>query len=227
MSGSYFILEGADCAGKTTLAKNIQAALSAQHRLIVTKHPGATPVGQYLRTLVKDPASIDPNIKISPLSAQLLLMVDQNEFKEQVLDQAILDGKVVIADRCNLVSAIIYGMTEGIDTVGLNKLYNIASIPKPDRVFILSIDPEEAIRRKEERNTEDRDRFEDQGKKFIESVCDKYNNLTTLSQDITLLLNKFISLDKITYINANNTPEQVCQEVLAHMRDTIERKQRL
>ena len=225
--GSYFILEGADCAGKTTLVKNLFQQLRSTHGVISTKHPGATAVGKYLRKLVKDPASIDPEIEISPLSAQLLLMVDQNEFKEQILDPALESGKVVIADRCNLISAIVYGMAEGVDTIGLNKLYSSASIPRPDKVFILTLPAEEALRRKYERDDQIADRFEDHGNKFIEDVCDKYNNLTNLSNDITLLLNKFIPVDNIIYINATGTPQEVCQEVLKHMQSTIDKKRQL
>lgn len=216
MLGPYIVFEGPDCAGKTTLLKNVNNIVRSRYPSIVTKHPGATPLGQHLRKLVKTPEEIDKNIIIDPMSVQLFMMVDQISFVETILKKELTNGKIVFADRCNLISAIVYGLTEGLNIADLNNMYNLVKSPRPDKVFILSLPVEEVERRRKIRHT-GADRFEDQGIEFLKSICEAYDNLLTINQEISILLNGFVPLGNITHIDATKPEELLAEEVAAEV----------
>lgn len=222
--GSYIVFEGVDCAGKTTLLTNVHEILRDKYNIVLSKHPGATKLGKHLRTLVKTPHEFDPDIVIDPLSAQLLMMVDQIAFCESILKPELDNGSIVFADRCNLISVIVYGLSEGLNIADLNNMYSLVNSPPPDQVFILSLPLEEVMKRRAARGIE-KDRFEDQGSKFLQSICDSYENLPTLSPEITILLNSFVPLERIKHIDATKPAEQLAKEVAEQIIDIAESNQ--
>lgn len=220
MSGTYIIFEGVDCAGKTTLIHNVHEKLKYEHNIVLSKHPGATPLGQHLRTLVKTPHRFDADIRIDPMSAQLLMMVDQIAFCESILKPELNKGSIVFADRCNLISAIVYGLSEGLNMTDLNNMYGLVNSPSPDKVFILSLPLEEVKKRRFARGVE-RDRFEDQGDAFLKHICDTYDSLLTFNPEISMLLNSFVPLERIKHIDATKSPEQLAEEISQEIHEIV------
>ena len=53
--GILIAIEGIDGSGKSSLAKNLfQELLKQKYPVLLTKEPGATPLGQHLRSLVQE-----------------------------------------------------------------------------------------------------------------------------------------------------------------------------
>jgi thymidylate kinase len=206
--GTYIIFEVADCAVKTTLLHKVYDILCYDYNIVMSKHPGATPLGAHLRKLVKTPDEFNKEIVIDPMSAQLLMMVDQIAFCEGILKPELDKGSLVFADRCNLISAIVYGLSEGLNVSDMSNMYNLVNSPPPDQVFVLQIPLEEMKKRREARGIE-KDRFEDQGDEFLQSICNAYDGLTTLNPEISILLNTFVPLDRIKHIDATKAPESL------------------
>jgi len=211
--GVYIVFEGADFVGKTTVASLVEKKLKeSDKRTTLTKHPGATPLGQHLRKLVKTPDVFNDNIEIDPMSAQILMMVDQICFINTVLTPKLDNKQIVLADRSNFISGIVYGLAEGLQTTTLNKLFQLADSPTPDRVFILRVSDEIRMERAGARRKV-KDRFEDQGNDFISKVANIYDNLLVLNPEILVLLTRFVPVENIIYKDSTKPIEELAEEL--------------
>lgn len=213
-TGTYIVFEGVDFCGKTTLAQNVHAALlNANKTSILTKHPGATSLGKHLRKLVKNPEIIDTTIRIDALSAQTLMMVDQICFINTILTPQLDAGHIVLADRCNFISCIAYGLPEGLNIETINKLFQLAQSPCPDKVFILKA-PWTVVAERMVLRGRSKDRFEDRGGAYLRAVAEIYDTLS-IRPDLLSLLSDFVPLDRIEYLDATKTPAALAKEVTA------------
>lgn len=215
MMGSYFVIEGPDGIGKTTLTTNINNELDNS---ILTKHPGATPLGQLLRKLVKNPDQftelIGETVQIDKLSAQVLMMVDQISFIESILKPKLQNDNIIIADRINYISAIAYGLAEGLTPNDLNSLISLCASPIPDRIFIMRMPWEDFINRKQKRSSNIPDRFEDKGLEYLKNVYEIYMNITSIDPEITILINKFAPIERIEYIDATLDKQSLTDQTI-------------
>lgn len=206
--GTYIVFEGPDGIGKTTLIENVHKSIPGS---ILSKHPGATPLGRVIRKLTKTPDQFielagGDEIIIDEMSVQVLMMVDQIAFIESILKPSLNSGKIVLADRINFISAIAYGLAEGLSTQKIGKLISLCESPVPDKVYILRLTWEELLERKFGRKAE-KDRFEDQGLDFLRRVYDIYMNITNIGPEVTNLISSFVPVERIEYINANRDPK--------------------
>ena len=196
--GVYIVFEGADFVGKTTVAGLVEDQLRVlDPPVTLTKHPGATPLGQHLRKLVKTPHVFNDKIEVDPMSAQILMMVDQICFINTMLTPKLNNREIVLADRSNFISCIAYGLAEGLKTTMLNRLFQLADSPAPDKVFILQAPWEVRADRYGDRE-KFRDRCDEQGEEFHEKVAHIYDNLLTLNPEIVVLLSGFVPIENIT-----------------------------
>lgn len=213
MDGKYIIIEGGDFAGKSTLVTNLEKRFPGS---IATRHPGATPIGQHLRTLVKNPSVFGSDLILSPASAQLIMMIDQIEFINQLLRPSLRDGKMIIADRINFISGIVYGLAEGLMVEDVAKMLALIDTPKPDKVFILSPPWEAVLSRQAGRAHGTPDRFEDQGMDFIKRIHDIYRTLLSVNGAKQLISN-FVDLDNIVYVEAALDQEELADFVASQI----------
>ena len=213
-TGIYIVFEGVDGCGKTTVSTLVNDILQRTLSIhsLLTKHPGATALGQHLRRLVKTPEIIDRSIQIDGVSAQVLMMVDQICFTNTILTPQLDKGSIVLADRANFVSAIAYGIPEGVTPAQLNKLFQLADSPSPDRIFILKAPWETLEKRMGIRDTGS-DRFEDRGSSYLQQVANIYDNLK-MRPDLLVLLSDYVPIENIVYLDATNSPEAIAKRVV-------------
>lgn len=98
-------LEGVDGAGKST---QIALLASTFKDAIITKEPGATPLGTQIRKII-----LGENLNISHQSEMFLFLADRAEHYEKIIKPN--RDKIVFCDR-SFVSGIAYAMTN----LGLN-----------------------------------------------------------------------------------------------------------
>lgn len=98
-------LEGVDGAGKST---QIALLASTFKDVIITKEPGATPLGEQIRKII-----LGENLNISHQSEMFLFLADRAEHYEKIIKPN--RDKMVFCDR-SFVSGIAYAMTN----LGLN-----------------------------------------------------------------------------------------------------------
>jgi len=181
--GVLVAIEGIDGSGKSTLAKNLYAALSTQFPTLLTREPGATPLGAKLRTIVQE--------KSVPLTAQaeyLLFAADRAQhFDEFVLP--MLDQKnLIISDRMADSSLVYQGYGRGL-TKDIIAAVNgwVMHKRNPDLVIFVRIDAQTAQQRLVQR-----------GKALTSFECEQQEFTATLIKgfdEIYAQKNNVIALD--------------------------------
>ena len=140
MPAPYIIFEGNDGTGKSTLMKAVAERLSTVFTAfdpLLTQHPGSTPLGRHLRQLVKYPQKVATDIVIDDLSRQVLYMVDTISFVKTLLEPTLASGRPVFADRSSFISAIVYGLADGLLLDDVSRILELITPPKADRLYIL------------------------------------------------------------------------------------------
>lgn len=232
MQGIYVIFEGSDGSGKTSTMKAVaeavqpilvEAGLAPDHKVHLTHHPGSTPLGKHLRKLVKQPETIDPDIKIDPLSRQMLYMVDTVSFVKSRLEPSLDKGEFVFADRSSFISAMVYGCAEGMTIEEVHKLFAVIEPPKADRLYVLRCPWEIA----KERMIQDRgdnvklDYFDSKPDGFFDAIAELYDNLLTGPPERTLAVSRSVALQNVIYIDATQPTDMIVEEILADLKNVI------
>ena len=170
--GKYLVIEGLEGAGKTTAMKTIKRFLT-EHNInyITTREPGATTVGEAVRSLIKDTEvkeSMDPRTEL------LLFYAARIELLEKVIKPALRDGTWVLSDRFELSSFAYQGGGRQLDE---NMLYSLSAFCvkniNPDLVFFLDIKPEIGLERAKKRGK--LDRIENESADFFRNVYLSYH----------------------------------------------------
>jgi dTMP kinase len=225
--GKYVVLEGIDGSGKTTLSKCLDHELSKHgYKIITSRQPGSTPLGQHLRKLVKTPKLIDQNIEIDELSRQILYMVDTISFNKQILEPAIENGIHVISDRSSYISSIVYGIASGVKIQDINRLLALYPAPKIDRLYIVSCDTAILKSRIKERNIDDH--FDSKPESFFKIIENIYSNILTPSNMkvdcpdmITSLISECVNFSDIKYIDSSNGIDSIIGDMVSDLEDNI------
>lgn len=218
LRGKYIIFEGIDGSGKSSLMPAVASSIRTKNKTVLTSHPGSTPLGKHIRQLVKFPHSIDQEINIDPLSRQLLYMVDTINFINTVLEPNLNLGNNVFADRSSFISAMIYGMCDGLDISEITKLFDLAKTPRADKLYILWCPW--AIAKNRQKARETLDHYDSKPDKYFKSLEESYNSLITGSQERAMLVSRLVPLDSVIFINSQQSLDKVVETVVDDMRNT-------
>ena len=136
--GTFVSFEGGEGAGKTTQIALLQAWLTQLgHEVVVTREPGATPLGAQVRALLLDPAST-----VAPRAEAMLYAADRAQHVAQVVRPALERGAIVVTDRYVDSSLAYQGAGRELDVEDVAKLSAWATAGlRPDLVVLLDVDP--------------------------------------------------------------------------------------
>ncbi|MEV5763034.1 dTMP kinase [Micromonospora sp. NPDC052213] len=145
-AGLFVVFEGGEGAGKSTQLAALAERLGGQGRdVVVTREPGATAVGERIRSLLLGaPGSDVP----SPRAEALLYAADRAHHVATVVRPALVRGAVVISDRY-VDSSLAYqgaGRTLPVDEVSWLSSWATGGL-KPDLVVLLDVDPHTGLSR--------------------------------------------------------------------------------
>jgi dTMP kinase len=169
--GRFITLEGIDGAGKSThvpfIAERIEAA---GHRLVATREPGGTAVGEALRALLlREPMTHD--------SEALLMFAARREHLDQVIRPALARGEWVLCDRFTDATYAYQGGGHGVDRARIRALEAwIHGDCRPDLTFLFDVPPGVSRERLQRAEAEGRalDKFEREANAFFERVRNAY-----------------------------------------------------
>jgi len=201
--GKFVVIDGNDGVGKTSVLREVANKIKPYWpgKITTTFSPGDTPLGAHLRKLIKYPQDIDPNITIDNFSRQLFYIIDSINFINNKLIPSLDNGELVISDRSSFVSAIVYGMADGVPTSKIKQLLELATPPKMHRLYILQCDAKVAFDRMRLRG-ERQDYFESKPFSFYNTINECYDKLFHDQECINLLSH---SVDPINAIPVNVT----------------------
>ena len=136
MKPLLIVFEGLDGSGHSTQASLLKDYLEEKMPIILTKEPTESIIGGVIKSSLKN------EIKISPMTLQILYSADRENHLQKEVIPAIESGKTVIMDRY-ILSSYAYGKIN----CDIDKLKSFNIFRKPDLTFIIDISPETGIKR--------------------------------------------------------------------------------
>ncbi|MEV2245121.1 dTMP kinase [Streptomyces sp. NPDC049970] len=159
-NGFFLALEGGDGAGKSTQVEALADWIRAKgHEVVVTREPGATPVGKRLRSILLDVSSAG----LSNRAEALLYAADRAEHVDSLVRPALERGAIVISDRYIDSSVAYQGAGRDLAPTEIARISRWATSGLvPHLTVLLDVDPQTA----RERFTEAPDRLESEPAEF-------------------------------------------------------------
>jgi dTMP kinase len=166
--GLFITLEGIDGAGKSTHAAWLAEALVARgRRIVATREPGGTPLGERLRDLLlAEPMTHD--------TEALLMFAARREHVEHVIRPALARGDWVLCDRFTDATHAYQGGGHGVDGTFIAELEVwVHGDCQPDLTLLFDV-PVEVASGRLSRNARALDKFEREEQAFFRRVRDTY-----------------------------------------------------
>jgi len=135
----FITLEGIEGSGKTTQMQQLSAYFEMRgHSCVLTREPGGTSLGEKIRAILLDPASIE----LVPTAELLLYMADRAQHINSLIKPGLAEGKVVLCDRYFDATIVYQGFARGLDTGLICELHRLLFEDlKPDITFLLDLAP--------------------------------------------------------------------------------------
>jgi dTMP kinase len=188
--GTFVVFEGGDGAGKSTQVRLLTDWLRERGMsTVVTREPGATPLGGQVRSLLLDPSS-----DISRRSEALLYAADRADHVDKVIRPALDRGDVVVSDRY-IDSTLAYqgaGRDLAVDDLARISRWATDGLV-PDLTVLLDVAPETGLLR----SSDVPDRLESEPTEFHQRVRDGFRELAERDPSRYLVVDAMLSVDAI------------------------------
>jgi len=201
----FISIEGIEGSGKTSQIGHIRAFFEQREiPHVMTKEPGATPIGKKVRSILLDPESRH----MAPVTELLLYMADRVQHVTEIIRPALESGKTVFCDRFYDATVVYQGFARGIDLKTIELLHaTLLKGIQPDVTLLLDLPPEQGLARAwKQINSGSRtpleSRFEREAIQFHEKVRSGYLKLAGEMPD------------RFRIINAGETEANVKEEIL-------------
>jgi dTMP kinase len=162
--GCLIVCDGNNGAGKSSVIRAIEEhLLSLNHKVIVTREPGGTRIGEKIRSVVLDPETPE----LCDTTELLLFAAARAQHLKEKIIPSIEAGMVVVCDRFTPATIAFqhYGRGIPLSLVESINSYALEGF-EPDLNIILDIDPDIGMRRVASRG-EGLDRMEMQQREFL------------------------------------------------------------
>ncbi len=136
-NGKFITFEGSEGCGKSTQSKLLSAYLERRgYSVVYLREPGGTAISEKIRGILLDLN----NRSMSSVCEMLLYMSARAQIVEEVINPAIMQGKIVISDRF-LDSTLAYqGYGLGMNINVIKDIGNIVTQGiKPDLTILLDV----------------------------------------------------------------------------------------
>jgi dTMP kinase len=199
-NGVWIALEGGDGSGKSTQARLLALSLDA----VLTREPGATPIGSRIREILLDPS-------LGTLDARaesLLLAADRAQHLTDVVAPALAAGRVVVSDRSAWSALAYQGYGRGLDLDELRQISDWAMQGRwPDLAVLVDVPSDVAESRVAARG--DTDRFDGESDDFRARVRTGFVALAAAAPETWVV------------IDGVGSPEEVSSRVISAVRDRV------
>ena len=185
MKGTFITFEGTEGSGKSTQILLLANFLKSRDmRVMLTREPGGTPIGDQVRRILLDPA----HTALDPKAELLLYAASRAQHLYEVILPALASGMIVLCDRFSDATLAYQGYGRGLDIEMIRALDRIVCAgTRPDLTLLFDIDAALGIARAHGRNTsrglETEARFENEELAFHERVRQGYRTLARQEPD--------------------------------------------
>ncbi len=169
MHGKFITVEGIDGAGKSTHLSCLAEFVKAKGiKIVVTREPGGTPLGEKLRALL-----LDKDQSMNLETEALLMFAARREHLDKVINPALARGDWVLCDRFTDATFAYQGSGRGADWDRLRALEAWVQGPvQPDLTLLFDVAPE--VGRARASSIKPPDRFEQERDDFFGRVREGY-----------------------------------------------------
>lgn len=206
MSSAFVTLEGLEGVGKSTnLAYLEQLLVAAGEKVVVTREPGGTPLGEQIRqwVLMGDHAGLPAEVET------LLMFAARAQHLNEVIRPALADGAWVLCDRFTDATFAYQGGGRGATIDLLEQLKRaIQRDLEPDLTLLFDAPVEVGFERIANRA---HDHFEREDHSFFDKVRTTYLELAERYPE------------RIKRIDATQSLETVQQELSGHLSELLQR----
>jgi dTMP kinase len=192
---SFITFEGPEGRGKSTQIRLLAEALQRSgSRVLVTREPGGTPIGNAVRAIVLDLRYTE----MSPRAETLLFNAARAQIVDQVIRPALQAGQTVLCDRYadSTLAYQGYGHGQSLDDLRRLSAYATGGLT-PDLTIYLDIEVREGLRRKEAGAVEEWNRMEEKTLAYHQAVRQGYLALATAEPQRWLVMDAGQSIDAI------------------------------
>jgi len=194
----FVTFEGVDGSGKSTQATLLAEWLeTAGHRVLLTREPGGTPVGEAVRRLVLD------GDDMTAWAEAALFAAARAEHVARAIRPALEAGLHVVCDRYLDSSVAYQGIARGLGEERVRDLsLTVTGGLLPQRTFLLLVDPAAALAR----SSAGRDRIESEDGEFMQRVDVAYRALAVAEPE------------RIVALDGERGAEELREEIREHVR---------
>ena len=195
--GLFITIEGGEGAGKTTLAKKLYDYFTELgYSAIITKEPGGTEAGKYIRELVNY-TELDEKTKLH------MFALDRHIHIDSVIRPALNAGKIVICDRYMLSSFVYDGVGGNVNIEDILKNHPFDVI-LPHIELLLDVKPETSMDRVNNDNREEKTINDSKPFNFHYCINTVYKYMTYAKSRIVIDANNnesYVAQQAIRFIN--------------------------
>lgn len=204
----FITFEGIEGSGKSTQAKRLAGYFQQRgFGCVLTREPGATPIGAKIRSILLDPDSRG----LVPDAELLLYLADRVQHQQTLIVPALARGEHVISDRYADATLVYQGYARGIDPSRILDLHrSFCQGLDPDLTFLLDLPVEAGLERAigalQQGDREQREsRFELEHLDFHRRVRSGYLTLAKTHPE------------RFRIIDARPSPEDIHRIIIAHI----------
>lgn len=171
--GKFITFEGSEGCGKSTqIARLVDLLESGGLRVVRTREPGGTVVGEKIRHLLQH----DPEVEMMCDESELLLFAaSRAQLVREVIEPALARGAWVVADRFCDSTTVYQGIGRGLNLSAVEQVNEFAmGSLRPDLTILLDLDAAIGHARAVGPGGETGDRIEAMPMEFFERIRSGY-----------------------------------------------------
>jgi len=206
MTGRFITIEGVEGAGKSTCMSLAAAEIEkCGKRLLQTREPGGTELGEDLRKLLLG----HRHHGMADDTELLLMFAARAEHIQRKIRPALHAGQWVLCDRFTDATYAYQGAGRGLSLQRIAQLEDwVQGTLRPDLTILMDLPVDMGMERAGKRSTPDR--FESEAFSFFEKVRQGYLDIATAQQQ------------RVRVIDASRTLEQVSADIAANIGQLID-----
>ncbi len=212
MAGLFVTFEGVEGCGKTTQAELLKQSLEREgHRVIFTREPGGTVVGERIRDVLLDCRLSG----MEPMAELFLYLASRAQHVRELIRPALTGGAIVVCDRFADASLAYQGAGRQIGELKVQRLNELATFGLvPDYTVLLDVPAEVGLERTLKRvgGEARKDRIEKEKLDFHARVRTGY----------LLLAQK--EPGRIAVLDGTRDREELAREILSRVKRVLEEK---